>query len=215
MRQRRIGGGDRFGPWPSMVKRRVAIYGGSFDPPHLGHVMVVTHLLLNDPEINHVLVVPCFQHKDKKLTHYDFRLKMTEAAFGWLPRTEVSDIERSLGGVSLTVNTVQHLSKVHPDWEFRLVMGADLMDYAPTWEGWDIISSLAPPILVGRAGISPVREGDPTPISPIVSSTIVRNALQRRSYEDAERYLPRAVIDIIRENDLYADKDPVAESLAL
>lgn len=178
----------------------VAVYGGSFDPPHLGHVMVVSHLLLNDPSIDKILVVPCFQQTGKNLSGFFDRMRMCELAFHWLPRVRVSSIEYELGGESVTLRTMRELKFREPSWNLQFVMGTDLLDSCKTWEGWDELEKIAPPLPIGRAGISPVREGDPTPIAPIVSSTIVRRALETGDYKTAERYLPRAVLDFIHLN---------------
>lgn len=183
--------------------RNVAVYGGSFDPPHLGHVMVPTHLLLNDPSIHQVLITVCYQQTGKNLTHFRHRMEMARLAFGWLPRVEVSAVEGHLGGESATLRTMEHLHKEHPDWALRFVMGSDLLETCHTWEGWAELEALAPPLPVGRAGISPVREGQPTPISPLVSSTIVRGALYDGNYSEAERYLPAKVLEYIVQNKLY------------
>lgn len=181
----------------------VAVYGGSFCPPHLGHVMVVSHLLLNDPSVDLVLVVPCFQQAGKNLHHFGLRLSMCKEAFGWLPRTEISSVEKDLGGESETLRTMKELKRQNPGWSLRFVMGSDLMESCKTWDGWEELEKLAPPMPIGRAGISPVREGDPTPIAPIVSSSIVRKALASGDYAAAERYLPRGVLQLIRELHLY------------
>jgi len=181
----------------------VAIYGGSFDPPHLGHVMVPTHLLLNDPNIDRVLVVPSYEHVEKRLTPYEDRIAMAQLAFRWLPRVQVSRIEQDIGGPSLSHRLIQALHDRHPDWNMRFVIGTDLMDRWPTWEGADTIAKLAPPLPIGRAGISPVRPDQPTPISPAVSSTVVRDALTNADYEAAERYLPADVLAYIRIHRLY------------
>lgn len=182
----------------------VAVYGGSFDPPHLGHVMVVSHLLLNDPSIDRVLIVPCFQQNGKKLASFHDRKIMCHHAFGWLPRTDVSRVEEDLGGESLTLRTMQHLKALHPDWNLRFVMGTDLLVSCKTWDGWDELAAIAPPLAIGRAGIAPVHPGDPTPIAPLVSSSIIRKALAVREYAAAERYLPHDVLDHIIEEGLYA-----------
>lgn len=181
----------------------VAIYGGSFDPPHLGHVMVATHLLLNDLTIDKIVIVPCFQQTGKNLIPFEDRFDMCQIAFGWLPRTQVSQIEAELGGESLTVRTLSRLHSRHPDWKMRFVMGTDLMHKAPLWEGWAEISALAPPLFVGRAGIAPTQPEDPTPISPAVSSTLVRMALRTGDYHEAERYLPSGVLQHIQTHSLY------------
>lgn len=181
----------------------VAVYGGSFDPPHLGHVMVVSHLLLNDPSIDKVLIVPCFQQTGKKLVDFNSRFYMCHQAFAWLPRTGISSVERTLGGESETLRTMQQLKRESPWWDLRFVMGSDLMKSCKTWDGWEELEKLAPPLFIGRAGISPVYEGDPTPISPIVSSSIIKEALSVGDYDTAERYLPVGVLHSIRENKLY------------
>jgi nicotinate-nucleotide adenylyltransferase len=182
---------------------KVAVYGGSFDPPHLGHVMVVSHLLLNDPSVDKVLIVPCFQQTGKQLASVDARFEMCIEAFSWLPRTAISSVEHSLGGESETLRTMKQLKQDNPDWELRFVMGSDLMFSCKSWDGWEELEKLAPPMPIGRAGIAPVREGDPTPISPIVSSSIIRKALNEEDYAAAERYLPVGVLNIIQEYRLY------------
>lgn len=182
---------------------QVAVYGGSFDPPHLGHVMVVSHLLLNDPSVDHVLIVPCFEQAGKRLVDFDERVALCDYAFSWLPRTSISLIESQLGGESITLRTMQRLKADHPDWSLRFVMGTDLLDSCRSWEGWNELEKLAPPMPIGRAGIAPVRPGDPTPIAPLVSSSIVREALRVGDYKTADRYLPREVLQHIREHKLY------------
>ncbi len=178
----------------------VAIYGGSFDPPTLGHLMVVTHLLLNDGSVDKVLIPPCFQQKGKDLTPFHHRYEMCRLQFGFLPRTEVIPIEQELGGESLTYRLIQELVRRTPHARFRFVMGADLLETAPNWEGWEEIRRLAPPLVIGRAGIKPESPGDPTPISPLVSSTIVRLALKAQNYHEAGRYLSEPVCRYIQEN---------------
>lgn len=181
--------------------KNVVMYGGSFDPPHLGHIMVPSHLLLNDPSIDQIVIMPCFHQVGKNLKPFDHRFQMCQDAFSWLPRTVVSDLEQKLGGESLTVRTIRELKRLKPDWNMKFVLGSDLMDKAPYWAGWNELILEATPIIVGRAGI-PASSG-PTPIAPAISSTIVREALRLGNYEDAERYLPRAVLEYIKRIGLY------------
>jgi nicotinate-nucleotide adenylyltransferase len=181
--------------------KSIAIYGGSFDPPHLGHVMVPSHLLLNDPSIDQIVIIPCFHQVGKNLKPFSDRLQMCEDAFGWLPRVSVSPIERDLGGESITVRTVKALKEHNPDWRVSFVIGSDLMDKAPYWRGWNELILEATPIIIGRAGI-PTSTG-PTPIAPAVSSTIVRESLKYGNYCEAERYLPKKVLQYIQQTGLY------------
>lgn len=190
----------------------IAVYGGSFDPPTLGHLMVVSHLLLNDPTVDKVYVVPCYQQRGKSLTNFGHRMEMCLRAFRFLPRVEVLAVERLLGGESLTVRLIKTLVETEPHAKFRFVMGADLRESCHTWEGWDEIERLAPPLIIGRAGISPLGPGDPTPIAPIVSSTIVRKALAAQDYREAGRYIPVPVCDYIQEHALYREPSGQAEA---
>lgn len=200
----------------------VALYGGSFDPVHIGHVMVVSHLLLNDPSIDRIVVMPCYQHLEKKgLSPYDARFDMCTLAFGWLPRTEVSTLEAELGGGSLTVRTVRAMKEKEPEIRVSVIMGSDLIVRAHEWEGWDELLLEATPLVVGRAGIpsqsfdgrsvskggTQLKTPTYTPISPAVSSTEVREALVRESYAEAERYLSKAVLDYIKNRRLYAREE--------
>ncbi len=181
----------------------IAIYGGSFDPPTLGHLMVVTHLLLNDPSVDLVYIPPCFQQRGKTLLDFDHRMTMCQKQFMHLPRTRVTPVERELGGESLTVRLVTELARREPKAKFKFVMGADLRETCHLWEGWSEIERLAPPLIIGRAGIAPEKIGDPTPISPVVSSTIVREALGRGAYHEAGRYLSVPVLQHIERHRLY------------
>jgi nicotinate-nucleotide adenylyltransferase len=193
-----------------MKKVNVALYGGSFDPPHLGHVMVVSHILLNDESIDRVIVMPCFEHLEKAgLTPFETRFAMCEKAFDWLPRTQVSRLEKELGGGSLTVRTVRALKADNPTWNVHVIIGSDLMAHATQWDGWDELLQEATILVIGRAGIpsnSLDKTARPThtPISPAVSSTEVRDLLAREDYNGADRYLPRGVLDIISGSRLYS-----------
>ena len=184
----------------------VALYGGSFDPPHLGHVMVVSHLLLNDPTVDEILVIPCRNQAGKTLSHYVDRCIMTRYAFRWLPRVKVSDVAASIPDDSQTYRLIEYLHAKNPDTKYRWIMGSDLQEKAKTWEGWATIERLAPPLIIGRAGIAPLLPTDPTPICPAVSSSLVREALRAKDYRAAERYLPRKVLEYIIEcGNLYGE----------
>jgi nicotinate-nucleotide adenylyltransferase len=184
---------------------RVAVYGGSFDPPHVAHVLLVAYVL-SVHAFERVLVVPVFAHAfDKRLTPFDHRVRMCELAMGCLSGVEVSPLEASLGAPSLTLRTLECLKHMHPDYELRLVVGADVLGEQHQWHAFDRIKDLAPLLVVGRAGID-----DPTappPVLPDVSSTRVRALLARRAQAEAraelDLALPRAVLDYIDREGLY------------
>jgi nicotinate-nucleotide adenylyltransferase len=174
---------------------KVAVFGGSFNPPHVAHVLACA-LVLSVEDIDRVLVVPAYKHPfAKALASYDDRVRMCELAMGWLPQVEVSRVEEELGGESRTLRTIEHLSNAHPDWGLRLLIGADIVAEAPRWFGFDAIVAIAPPIVLGRAGADAML--------PAVSSTQVRDAIARAAWDEAARLVPRRVLDHVRQRGLY------------
>lgn len=180
----------------------VAIYGGSFNPPHLAHVLAVTVVLATEA-VDRVLVIPTYKHPfAKALAPYDDRVEMCALAMGWLPRVEVSRVEEELGGESRTLRTLEHLRATHPDWSMRLVMGADLLVEAPRWFRFDAIRALAPPLVVGRAGVE--TPGAPPAVLPAISSTDVRAKVAAGRWDELAHLVPRGVLERIRARGLYA-----------
>jgi nicotinate-nucleotide adenylyltransferase len=180
---------------------RVAVFGGSFNPPHLGHVLVCS-LVLATEDLDRVLVVPTFKHPfAKPLAPFDDRVSMCELAMARLRGVEVSRVEEELGGESRTLRTLEHLSEVHPEWRLRIVIGADVLAEAPRWFGFDAIARLAPPIVVGRAGFQPPRPG--AVLMPDVSSTQVRTAIGRGEWDEVAGLVPREVLAYARARGLY------------
>lgn len=182
-----------------------AVFGGSFDPPTLGHLMVVSHLLLNEPSVSGVVVIPCYSQVGKSLRPFEHRLEMCYRTFSVLSRVDVSPIERELPPehAGITVELLKLLKLRNPDRQFRFIMGADLLMSAPKWEGWDEICELAPPLIIGRAAVPNLSNDAPSPITPIVSSTIVRTLLAEGDYDNVARYITQDTLNYIIEHDLY------------
>ena len=179
----------------------IAIFGGSFNPPHIAHLLAVT-VVLSRFEIDRVLVVPTYQHPfAKSLVPYDDRVKMCELAMGWIPRVEISRVEEELGGESRTLRTVEHLKKAYPSEDLRLVMGADIIVESKKWHAFDRIVELAPLIVLGRVGIS--YEGAPPPILPNISSTDVRKKIAEGRFGELAEYVPKDVLAYVKSHGLY------------
>ncbi|MCB9709283.1 MAG: nicotinate (nicotinamide) nucleotide adenylyltransferase [Myxococcales bacterium] len=176
----------------------LGIFGGSFDPPHLAHVLVVAYVL-SASHVNRVLVIPTFLHPfAKELAPYPHRMKMCELAFADLRRVEVSGIEGTLGGESRTVRTIEALSKRNQ--ALRLILGSDLIEETSRWHRFDRISALAPPLVIPRASDT---ANNPFGI-PGISSTRIRERL--RKGETLHGLLPEPVLDYIERNDLYRNQ---------
>ena len=179
----------------------VAVFGGSFNPPHVAHVLVPL-LVQSTHDVDRVLVVPTFRHPfAKDLAPYDDRVRMCELAMAWMPRVEVSRVEETLGGESRTLRTLEHLAATNRDWKLRLVIGADLLAEAPRWHGFEAIVRLAPPIVLGRSGTA-APDGT-TALLPDISSTKVRDAIGRGAYAEIEKAVPRSVLAHVRARGLY------------
>src|SRR5512140_2335516 len=92
----------------------VAVYGGSFDPPHVAHVLAAAYLLAC-ADVERVIVVPVFDHAlDKELTPFELRLAMCELAFAELAAVELCRIEQSLPPPSYTLETLRQLARERP-----------------------------------------------------------------------------------------------------
>lgn len=185
------------------MTQTLAIFGGSFNPPHLAHTLVAAYVL-SAHEVERVLVVPTRLHPfDKPLAPYPHRLHMCELAMEPLSRVEVCDVERDLPGPSLTLRMIEELQRRHPAARLRLVIGSDLLPETPSWHNFDRVAELAPPIVVPRAGHEPEDSG--APALPAISSTEVRRRLH--AGETTAGWLSPKVAAYAREHGLYRADD--------
>jgi nicotinate-nucleotide adenylyltransferase len=182
---------------------RVALYGGSFNPPHVAHQLAALYVLETEP-VDELWLVPCFKHPfEKALAPFEDRLEMcARAAQALGPRAKVSDVEGKLGGESRTLRTVTALQADHPGIELSLIIGADLLRELPSWYGADELQRQVRLIVVGRAGF----DGGAGPAMPAVSSSEVRERLA--AGRPVEHLLPRSVLDYVRQRKLYGSAEP-------
>jgi nicotinate-nucleotide adenylyltransferase len=181
---------------------RVALYGGSFNPPHVVHQMVALYVLETAP-VDELWLLPASLHAlGKPLAPFEDRLAMCQRAAAPLgARVKVSDIERTLGGESRTLRTVRRLQQLFPGSSFSVVIGADLIPEVPSWLGGAELQATVPFIVVGRGGV-PAPGGGLA--MPEVSSTAVRDALAEDRPVDG--LVPRTVLDYIRRHGLYQSR---------
>lgn len=158
--------------------RRVGVLGGSFDPPHCGHVMLASYALAVGP-IDALLVVPAFAHAfGKQSSSFEHRVAMCREAFSVLDpaRVSVSEIERELPAPSFTYRTVEALAERMPGVELRWIIGTDIE--TDRWKNVERITELAPFLVVGRAGHDAGQTPELPLVIPEVSSTALREAFR-------------------------------------
>jgi nicotinate-nucleotide adenylyltransferase len=179
----------------------LGVFGGSFDPPHVGHVLAVSYVL-SVHEVDALLVVPVYRHPlHKELAAFDDRLAMTTLAVAGIAGITVSPIERELGGESLTLRTLTALQGRLAGQQLRLVVGADVLWERDQWHHFDRVVALAPPIVLGRAGVA--HPEAPPALLPEVSSRHIRDALREGRREEVAPLLPRRVREYIEARGLY------------
>ncbi len=182
-------------------RKRVAILGGSFNPPHVAHLMAA-YWTLATQDVREVWLLPSFRHPfGKDLAPFDDRVRMCELAARGVRGVAVCTAERELADdplVGKTARTLEHLAAKHPDTDFVLVLGADILPDTPKWYRWDRVKELARVLVVGREGF-PAVPGAPT--LPAISSTEIRARIARG--EDVSGLVPRQVRELIEERGLY------------
>ena len=131
--------------------RRVGVYGGSFDPPHVAHVAVaraaVEQLALDEL---HVLPTGDAWHKSHATSPAAPRLAMARIAFGGLPGVVVDDREVRRHGPTYTIDTLRELAAEQPGATLFLVMGEDQAIALTRWREWEEVLRLADIAVVGR-----------------------------------------------------------------
>lgn len=179
---------------------KVGVFGGSFDPPHMGHVFVCTWIL-QTTDIDSIVVVPTWHHAfDKEFSeNFQVRMDLCRLGFAHDPRIVVSDIEGRLQGTSRTFETLIALKSEQPHDTFRLIVGSDIISQTDRWYRWDDVIKMAPPIVVEREAY-PFSK-DPAIVVPNVSSTELRRRLLNG--ENVKGWVPQAVLNEITDRGLY------------
>jgi len=133
---------------------RIAVYGGTFDPVHCGHVSVARSLI-NLFSLDRFIFLPAFHapHKpDSKPTPAYHRFAMLTLATKDEPRIFVSTLELDRGEKRYTVETLPEIIKLYPDSEIFFVMGADSWVEITTWRDWEKVLLMTNHIVVTRPG---------------------------------------------------------------
>ena len=197
---------------------RLGILGGTFDPPHVGHLAIAQDARAQ-LQLDRLLFVPAAvpPHKIGVVgTPAGLRMEMVRAAIAGADAFEASDIELARSGPSYTVDTLRELTKRQPGTELFLLLGADQFRELSTWREPEAIAAQATLVLVPRGeGDEDALRADAARLLPAarvevletvrldVSSTEIR---RRRAAQKPIRYLvPDAVLRVIEREGLYED----------
>ncbi len=186
---------------------RIGVLGGTFDPIHLGHLVVASEVCAA-LALDRVLLVPAHQQPFKDSTGHaapEHRMAMCQLAVADDDRLEVSDVDIRRGGVTYTVDTLGDIAATFPGAELFFIAGADSVSRLSEWREPDKLMTLARFVGVGRPG-------HPLPVLPAphivvdtpkvgVSSTEVRR--RRRAGAPVRYLVPDAVTAYIDQHALY------------
>lgn len=189
--------------------RRIGLFGGTFDPPHVGHLVAAgdaRHALGLDVVRLVVANAPWQKLGARRISAAEDRLAMVRAAVADAEGLEASDVEISRGGLSYTADTLSALRSEEPGAELFVILGNDAAAGFATWDRHDEVAMLAHLVVVDRPGTpTPIDDGFTWTRIDIpeleISSTELR---QRVAGGRSVRYLtPDAVVTCISERGLY------------
>lgn len=184
---------------------RIGILGGTFDPPHMGHLIVAEEVRIA-LGLDEVWFMPTNEppHKKKAMTDGKNRIEMVKKAIDGNPSFKVNVIEMDRVGKSYTFDTMTLLKNQHPNTEFYFIIGADMVEYLPHWNKIDELMKIVKFVGVKRQGFQlissyPVLEID-IPMIDISSSMIKKRLTENKT---VHYLIPESVYTYISEERLY------------
>lgn len=188
-------------------KLRVGLLGGTFDPPHLGH-LTIAQGVLETCKLDEIWFMPSHRppHKNgSAITDNHQRVKMTQLAIDGNPYFKLSLIEFERNDRSYTIDTIEILKENYPGTDFYFIIGGDMIEDLPNWHRIDELSNMIKFIGVNRPGYYPDNEQYHVSLVDVpqidVSSSELRSRLRDRK---SGRYLlPESVRTFIAEEGLY------------
>jgi nicotinate-nucleotide adenylyltransferase len=191
------------------MKRKIGLFGGTFNPPHIGHLIIAQEALLQ-LRLDEVWWMPASvpPHKEFVKEVEDIqRIEMVKKTIGNNNQFSLSLLEFERSGPSYTIDTIKYLKNLYPDYSFSFIMGGDMVHSLDTWHEIDQLKDL-----VQFAGVS--REGFPmdhhwekynvihVKVPHIaISSTFIRQRIKEQ--KNIRYYIEEDVLDYIKENRLY------------
>lgn len=197
--------------------RKIGLYFGSFNPVHIGHLIIAESILgITDLEEIWMVVSPQNPFKAKKgLLDHHARLELIEMATKGNKAVKGSSVEFDLPIPSYTIDTLRHLSKVHPDYQFSILMGEDNLEHLDKWKESDELIYNYPIYVYPRLNYFSNKFDHITGVqkvkAPIIelSSTSIREKIQKG---ESIRYVVKdEVRQLIEERNYYKSNEDEEE----
>ncbi|QDP40673.1 nicotinate-nucleotide adenylyltransferase [Radiobacillus deserti] len=188
--------------------KKVGLLGGTFDPPHNGHLLIAEEVR-QALGLDEIWFIPSYEppHKQQARTASKYRVEMVQAAVRDNEHFKVQLIEVNREGKSYSIDTVKQLVEEYPNVDFYFIIGADMVEYLPKWVQIDELFELIRFVGVKRKEYKlesnyPIIEVNIPEFA--VSSSMIRQRLKNGL---SVKYLvPNSVIECIKENRLYEEK---------
>jgi len=163
---------------------RIAIFGGTFDPIHMGHIGIINKLI--EMDMDKVIVIPTnvnYYKKNKTMYSYLKRVELCKAALYNLKNVEVSSIEESIRDDEGFADTLLKIKELYPNDEIYTVIGSDSFNYINKWRRWELIPRLSKIIVATRPNYTISDEINidyiRLDVSFDISSTEIRNNIKK------------------------------------
>ena len=195
---------------PTIRPVRLGLFGGTFDPPHVGHLVTavnVRHELGLDRVLLEVANRPWQKEGARAISAAEDRYAMVAAAVAGVSGLEASRLEIDRGGVSYTADTLAELGRRHPDAELFTIVGSDAAAGLLTWERYDEVARRSRLVVVERPGASRELPGEVSWIRVVVPHLEVSSTDLRARVVDGrplDYLVPEDVLAEIRRRGLYA-----------
>lgn len=191
------------------MSKKVGLFFGSFNPIHIGH-LVIANAMLEDEAVEEVWFVVSPQNPfkaQKSLAHEFDRIDLVEAAVADHYQMKASDIEFSMPKPSYTADTLAYLMDRYPDFSFKLIIGEDNLSHFKKWKNYEFILNNFGLLVYPRPNSKPSKLVDHPKVKLVeapmmdISATYIRNNIKNN--KSVKYLVPEIVLDRIKAKKLY------------
>ena len=188
---------------------KVGLYFGSFNPVHIGHMIIANHMVNNtEMDMLWMVVSPHNPHKQKKSLAKDYdRLHLLNLAIGDHLKIKASDVEFKLAKPSYTIDTMTYLEEKYPQHEFSLIMGGDNLASFHKWKNFELLLKKYPIYVYKRPSYDIPDYADHENIhieeAPLldISASFIRKQIKLK--KSIKYLVPDKVYDYLQANPIY------------